>query len=83
MSRGDLSDAQREAIAVAKRLDTLERSQRRKLEATREELRAAVAAALNEHHVPVTRLADAINRDRPALYRWRDQASSKRDSARA
>lgn len=75
MSRGELSDDQLRSIARAKKLDTQERNQRKRLAATRKELYAAVADAL-ALDVPLAHLARQIKRDRLALYRWRDAAAS-------
>jgi hypothetical protein len=72
------SAAQLEAIAHAKQLDERERTERAQLEATRRELYAAVADALDQHDVPVARLAGELDRDRPALYRWRDATRRRR-----
>jgi len=62
------------AITRAKKLDTRERELRAELKATRTQLYAAVAEALDEHGVPLARLARELGRERPAVYRWRDQA---------
>jgi hypothetical protein len=77
-SRSSDSAAQLEAIARAIELDQRERAERAQLEATRQELYAAVADALDQHGVPVRRLAGELDRDRPALYRWRDATRRRR-----
>jgi hypothetical protein len=67
------SPAQLAAIARVEELDERERTERKQLEATRKELYAAVTEALDEHGIPLARVARVINRERDVLYRWRDQ----------
>ncbi len=75
---GGVSDEQEQAVGRVRQLNARERALRAELEDVRVELRRAVAAALDDHGVPLARLAREIDRDRPALYRWREEGRQAR-----